>query len=538
MGTRRIVQTGAAFLLLGAAWFFVAPQALGGPVSYVVIYGTSMEPGLHAGDLVAVRTASDYRVGEAVAYYNDDIRQIVLHRIIAIQDGRYRFQGDNNDFVDPYQPTKDELIGEMWFRLAGAGTILKRIQAPMPAAIMAGVIGLVAAGGAGANRGRRTTGPENRDGNGSPSRRPTGTPSLAPRAVAVAFAVGVVGFGALAGFSWSHPDVEQAPARIRYSHEGAWRYAADVPTGAVYERDVTTGDPIYLNVVEQTDISFDYEFVTSTQEVAATGSLEARLSAANGWTRTFSILPAEEIGSSGSLSGPLELRPLARAIDRLETATDVVQQSYGLEIVAPITVTGTVDGVPLEDTFESSLRFNLDRQQLQLERDPEAPAPTPGEPITTTDSGAIATAQEVPATLDILGVSLPIEAARIAALGGLFLCLIGALVTTIPRLRARRRDEPSRIRARYGSWLVPARALDLTTGRSVEIESFDALAGLAERFDLPILYHRSGDEHRYVIDGGATLYVYSAQGAADADEPGLERPGGSIDSDSEPERVR
>jgi len=56
--------------VLAALWLVLAPTQLGGPASYASISGGSMEPRLHQGDLVVVRRADAYRVGDVVAYRN------------------------------------------------------------------------------------------------------------------------------------------------------------------------------------------------------------------------------------------------------------------------------------------------------------------------------------------------------------------------------------------------------------------------------------------------------------------------------------
>src|SRR3954447_20753852 len=82
--------------VLGAAWFFVWPAQLGGKTSYAVTFGISMEPHFHSGDLIVLHSHSSYRVGDVVAYHSHDLHKNVLHRIVAIRDGRYTFKGDNN----------------------------------------------------------------------------------------------------------------------------------------------------------------------------------------------------------------------------------------------------------------------------------------------------------------------------------------------------------------------------------------------------------------------------------------------------------
>lgn len=508
---------------LAAAWALVAPRELGGPVSYVVIYGNSMEPGLIAGDLVSVREASSYGVGDAVAYYNPDIRELVLHRIISIENGRYRFQGDNNDFVDPYRPRRNELVGKMWFRVGGAGTVLKRLQAPMPAAILAGVVGLIMAGGIGAaEKHRRAATPQEGTGRPPPARRGSGRPPSTRKVVTGLFAVGVLLFGALLVRALGTPDVETRTTRIPYTHTATWTYEADAPKGPVYESDVGTGDPIFLKVVETVDVTMDYEFETEeAAQLETDGSLTARLTAPNGWTRTFPLVEEQELPSSGRLNGTLDLASVSSAIDRVESATGVVQHVYQLDLLGAVHGIGAVGSATFDETFESRLRFNVDTQQMQLSRGTEEPVVPSEEPITTSEGGRIEVASSVPARVEAGPLSLPVESARWAGIAGLGLCAIGLLIVGASWLRAIRRDEATRIQAKYGSSLISARTPNLTKARvSVEVESIEALARLAERFDVPILHHDSGYEHRYVVDGGSTVYVYATSSDRSREDAG------------------
>src|SRR5207249_141134 len=63
---------------LAATWLYLAPAGLGGPVTYVATYGTSMEPKLHTGDMVLVREHGDYHVGQVVAYRSHELGPIAI----------------------------------------------------------------------------------------------------------------------------------------------------------------------------------------------------------------------------------------------------------------------------------------------------------------------------------------------------------------------------------------------------------------------------------------------------------------------------
>ena len=507
-----------ATVALVAAWFLVAPTALGGPMSYVVIFGTSMEPDLHAGDLVGVREGSGYGVGDVVAYDNEEIGQVVLHRIIGRSGDRYVFQGDNNDFVDPYKPRADELIGEMWFQVPGVGAILKRLQQPVPAGILAGLVGLVAIGGASARRRRKGGG---RSVNDVRRHHETAEPGLAmvPKTTAAGFAIAVLLSGALAGFVLTRPDTRLTTSRVRYEQLGEFSYSAPAPPGPVYEEDVTTGDPVFLSVLTEIDVALDYRFESAVEhEITAAGPMEAHLTGPNGWHRTWDVTEAGELSGSDTFTGTVDLAQLGRSIEQVERATGVEQQSYELELLAPLQVEGTLAGTEFEDTFDPSIRFTLDDQQLQIQQSDEETVAPVGAPVVSEKTGSLTTATSVPAALELFGSSIDLDLARMAVLILLAVCFVGLLTTGIPWLRAMRQDETSRIRARYGSQLVSARSVDFAGVQStVEVDTIEALVDLAERFDLPILFLEAEGEQRYLLEGGAALYMYRSA----SDEPSL-----------------
>jgi signal peptidase I len=100
------VGTVLTLAVLAAAWCFLAPPKLGGSTSFTTVDGTSMLPTLKRSDLVALRPAATYRVGDVVGYRSVLLGRIVLHRIVAIHDGRYVLKGDNNSFLDPDRPAE------------------------------------------------------------------------------------------------------------------------------------------------------------------------------------------------------------------------------------------------------------------------------------------------------------------------------------------------------------------------------------------------------------------------------------------------
>jgi len=129
----------AALTLLAIAglWWGAAPPALGGGTTMVTVDGTSMLPHYRRADLVALRHATHYEVGDVVGYRSSMLHRVVMHRIVGIQDGRYTLKGDNNSFTDPEQPIRTDLVGKDAIHLPVAGNALQWLRRPWILALFA-----------------------------------------------------------------------------------------------------------------------------------------------------------------------------------------------------------------------------------------------------------------------------------------------------------------------------------------------------------------------------------------------------------------
>lgn len=126
-----------------AAWYLMlGPAVIGGPATYVVVDGTSMEPALVDGDLAIVRRSETYVVGDVIAFRLPDGDQeahgLVIHRIVggSARDG-FVTQGDNRSDQDPWRPRPDDIVGSVWITATGAGAYLAMLRDPLVMAPLA-----------------------------------------------------------------------------------------------------------------------------------------------------------------------------------------------------------------------------------------------------------------------------------------------------------------------------------------------------------------------------------------------------------------
>lgn len=132
-----------AWVLLVVAAVALWPQRWGGTMTYVITSGTSMQPTFTAGDLAVLRTTDDYRVGDVAAYESEEIKRVVMHRVLTEKAGTYTFQGDNNDFIDPDQVREDQMLGKLALRVPRVGPALEWLFEPVNVLLVVGALFLL-----------------------------------------------------------------------------------------------------------------------------------------------------------------------------------------------------------------------------------------------------------------------------------------------------------------------------------------------------------------------------------------------------------
>ncbi len=138
---RNVLRFAAGVAAVGWLVLF-RPVGLGGPATYVIVSGTSMQPTLQGGDLVVTHDRDSYQVGDVVAFRLGG--RHVIHRIVGGNgaDG-YELKGDNNPAIDPWRPTDSDIAGESRHVVAGAGHPIQWLrQSPLLLACLAGSLAL------------------------------------------------------------------------------------------------------------------------------------------------------------------------------------------------------------------------------------------------------------------------------------------------------------------------------------------------------------------------------------------------------------
>jgi signal peptidase len=134
-----------AGLGLIVAWFLLlCPTFLGGPATYVIVAGMSMEPTYSEGDLVVLRTQDTYHSGDVIAFSAS--KSTVIHRIVggSAEEG-FITQGDNKDSPDSWRPTPEDIRGKAWLHISHFGDVMWFFQNnPLYLGLLAGALTVLA----------------------------------------------------------------------------------------------------------------------------------------------------------------------------------------------------------------------------------------------------------------------------------------------------------------------------------------------------------------------------------------------------------
>lgn len=490
-----------ALLLVAAGiiWAACAPLQVGGRASYVIISGVSMEPRFHYGDLVIVQQASVYRVGDIVAYRNADIKGNVFHRIVGQELDRFIMQGDNNAWLDSYQPAPDEIIGKLWVHLPGVGKAIRWVRVPLNMAFTVGILGGVVMASTILDT------PE-RKGNKKGKKQTGGAGSSFVEAALFGLGFLLLASLALGIYAFTHPVITDADP-LYYEHTGTFSYSA-VGTPGVYDtRTIQTGEPIFPALTCSLDLQFAYLF--SSQQLHLSGGtyqVVARVSEEqSNWGRTLPILEQTEFtGDAFTADFTLDLCQVVSLVETMEETTDFHPGTYTLTILPTVTTAGTFSEEAFQSSFEPGLSFRFDKLHFSLEDfDPAA------DPLNPILKGMLADPNPVPNLLSLFGLKFKDLTLRLMALLGFILAAIGIVLLLSHISNAARSDPRSYINMKYGGMLVNVTGKDPgLSSHPLQVASIDELAKLAERNNVMILHEQKSADHFYYVNCDGKTYRY------------------------------
>ncbi len=481
---------------LAGMWFAFAPTKIGGGASYVIVQGNSMEPRFSRGDLVIIRKATDYSVGDIVTYWDDTLPAHVIHRIVGIERDRFLLKGDNNGWVDITRPAFSDIVGKLWLHIPHLGKQIEWMRVPLHFAFIVALFG-------GILMTALFSKPRNTQGK---------TPTLAaPHYLEVSlYIAGTIFliFLGLSVYAFSKPAFVPASATL-YQQEGHFSYSAASIPGIYDEATIRSGEPIFPSHTCLMNVNFSY-YLANAQLQGITGShqMYARvLDEKSGWQRTIPMNQKSPFsGNSFASTGTIDLCQVELLVESLEEQTGFKNSNYKLEIIAPVLISGSVSGKNITDFFSPVLAFRFDKVHVYLESSDKSDAAFTFTKIGE-NNGAIS---EQANYVNILRLEVDIQSMRILAVTGLLFSLGSLAIIAIYIYLIAQEDPEFLLRLKYSSLLVDVQGTTFEPLLPiVDVDSIETLVKLAERHDTMILHVAHPMLHDYLVQTSQSTYRYS-----------------------------
>lgn len=523
-----------------ALWLAFAPTQAGGMASYIIVIGNSMEPRFHIGDLVITHEETSYHPGDAVVYRNRELENFVFHRILSEDMGRYVLQGDNNSWVDTYQPAQEEILGKLWLHIPRAGVAIKKIRNPFSMAFIAAGMGVILASSLFKSKAKGNKHMTNKSIHEwfasiqqksrswvahitSPESSKNTAADEGKNWETSFFVLGLVLLSSLivAIISFFRPTSRVVQDDIQYQHLGIFSYLAPAPQTVYDSNAIQSGDPIFPRLTCLIDVNLQYTLIApQAVNVSGTYQLTAVIrEESSGWQRS---LPLEEEaafnGTTFGTTAKLDLCRMESLTQSLEQETDFHPGVYTLSVVPNVTVQGELQGRALDGQFDAGVDFLYDRVHFYVIQNEDV-----DNPLTITTTEAIHGERTESNTVAFLGAEVPVPMLRWLSGVGLVLSLAGLVVMGLRLQTLSQRNQAQFLRMKYDSQIVDVQNMDSLGTNCVDVMSMDALAKLAERFNAVILHVEGADSHQYFVQSGGANYRFvlpypAPESAAPADE--------------------
>ena len=515
-----------SFIALIAIWLMFAPIQAGGLASYVVVIGKSMEPKYRVGDLVIAHREISYQAGDAVVYRNEQLGSFVFHRILSEENNHFTLQGDNNAWVDTYQPADTEILGKLWLYIPQGGVAIRSLRSPSMMAAAAAILGvfLVKIAFAKKTRGNKSMKKHSFRAwfaiieqtvrgwlvqNSSPEDQ---KPPSFDRGNLWEIWFFVLGSTLLSSLivgmiSFSRPTSRIAQDNIPYQHLAIFSYLAPAPQGIYDFNTIKSGDPIFPRLTCTVDVNLQYTLIAAdSNDITGTYQLTAVLrEQVSGWQREIPL--QDEMPFDGTRFGTTATLDLCKAqslIQSMETQTDFHPGSYMLSVTPKINITGELSGQGMAVRFDDGLTFVYDRLHFYLLQGENG-----NNPLSIMKAETLSNEHSEINRLAFLGAAWAIPALRWISVIGLVASLGGFLLLGYSLQMLSYTDPANFYRVKYDSLIVDVQSAETFDLNIVEVTSIDALSKMAERFGTMILHTADGAVHRYYVQAGAMTYRFS-----------------------------
>jgi signal peptidase len=140
-GLKILYNLFVAFVVVVAVLLIVSMLPITGNIKVLTVLSGSMEPAIHTGSVVVVKSAANYQIGDVITFGPSvKTKAPITHRIndIKVEGGNpvYITKGDANNAPDTNQVQKKDVIGKVLLDVPWAGYAVEFAKKPMGFALI------------------------------------------------------------------------------------------------------------------------------------------------------------------------------------------------------------------------------------------------------------------------------------------------------------------------------------------------------------------------------------------------------------------
>lgn len=501
------VSGAASLLFVVALWLLFAPVNLGGKFAYFFVVGNSMEPHITANDLVLLRSADRYDVGDVIGFRDPELGTVV-HRIRALDGDRYITRGDNREADDPNRPYQSDVVGKEWHIVHNGARFMRTLQSPKSAVLL--TIASVGFGMMSAKPQAATRKMRDKLAKRSPawvgqmSYKSMNGDQIVTLASTLLFTA--IGLGAV--MLWNGAD-RTVTKDVVLDQTGKLQYTAAAGTG-LYDGDkVTTGQPVFTQIGTQMPVSFTYEITPASKDATVGGvkgmiRMVVEISQDNKWKREFEIVPSTPfVGTTATAQGVVDLKVLEDQAARMEQAALLKYPVYSVRILAEVKANANISGRAQDYSFKADYPFELHELQLIPHQQFNAKAETP---LNVKRESVEPWSTSIP----IVGYQVTYPMLRILTIASAIAGAVALGLVYTSTMLAAKSGETGLILSRYAPLLVSVQAADVDFGgRIVAVKKFEDLVRMARADGLFIVHAENGVADHFLLVNPEVTYLYS-----------------------------
>jgi signal peptidase I len=473
-----------------AAIFVTVLLVLSGQLALVVTHGVSMEPRYHKGDLVVVAKAGSYQIDDVVAYRIPAQRMVVLHRLIGEDADGYTFKGDNNESLDPWHPTSDQIVGRAVLHVPQGGAYLAR--ATHPATI--GLIAMALLAGGGTTYGRRRRRRRRKSGMAAHARRtrpgrPLVLARMSPtrRWAATITGMAAVFWAALATAAWTTPQTHSVTVTSHQDRIMDFSYTANVRPSAAYDGTIVRApDPVFRQLTNVVTVQVRYSGPPGDLTVAG------KLSSASGWNAQLPLHVAAGADSEAVRTVALDLEAIEAKAQAAAEATGVATFPLTIEVKPSVSSANVAP-------FAPALRLTLTPMQLTLAGGEES--------LKIVDTVDNTERFDQARELRLFDIAFEVAKLRVTSLIALCVFVLAAMVLALTGRRVCETDMATQVRWRYGVRVVDVAPL-LPDQAPVDVRRIGDLVALSAEFAEPILHWFDNGDESFAVHHASVVYLH------------------------------